>query len=87
MADLSEKTTVSQAEDTAAATGAAEADSNKPSLSKSSGNRAVTIVSRILTVLLIAGCVVMESSAIAGEPSTLSRLCRRGWTATAYGRR
>ena len=59
MADLSEKTIVSQAEDTAAATGAAEADSNKPSSSKSSGNRAVTIVSRILTVLLIAGCVVM----------------------------
>lgn len=60
MAELSEELTVSQTEETGAATGAVEADSNKSTTSlKNGSNRAVTIVSRILTVLLIAGCIVM----------------------------
>ena len=59
MAELSEELKEMQTDEKNTLDVASEAHSEKDAAVKKSDNRAVTIISRILTVLLLAGCVVM----------------------------
>ena len=59
MAELSEELKEMQTDEKNTLDVASEAHSEKDAAVKKSDNRAVTIISRILTVLLLAGCVAM----------------------------